>query len=157
MLAVCFRYVGEKMEAEDILQEAFLKIFTHFSKYDGNGSLGGWIRTVVVHTAIEHYRKNKRSLIDFSDEGLPRMGFDEGTVDRMEARQILLLVSELPDGYRQVFNLYAVEGFKHHEIATMLGISEGTSKSQYARARKFLQDLIYKKLKIDVTHAARGI
>lgn len=156
MLAICMRYIGEKMEAEDILQDGFIKIFTHFPKYESTGSLGGWIRTVMVNTAIEHYRKNKRNIIDLTVDKYPHQAFDEGLIERIDAKQILKMIARLPDGYRQVFNLYAIEGYKHQEIGIMLGISEGTSKSQYARAKKHLQEIILKNYKIDIHHVERG-
>ncbi len=158
MLAICLRYVGDKMEAEDILQEGFMKIFTNFYKYESTGALGGWIRTVMVNTSIEHYRKNKRNIIDLreNDYETVNQSFDEGLIEKLDAKVILGLISKLPEGYRQIFNLYAIEGYKHSEISAMLNISEGTSKSQYSRAKKFLQNLILKKYHIDIHHVERG-
>lgn len=142
MFAVCNRYASDRMDAEDILQEGFVKVFTSIGKYLPIGPFGAWVKTIMVNTAIQHYRKNKRSIIE-NFETMPDHGaVDPGVIDRMSSIEVLDLVKKLPEGYRQIFNLYAIEGYKHYEIGEMLGISEGTSKSQYARAKKSLQEMI---------------
>jgi RNA polymerase sigma-70 factor (ECF subfamily) len=156
LYAVCVRYAANKMEAEDVLQEGFLKIFNNIHKYQFTGAFGAWVKTVMVNTAIEQYRRNKRSIIDVTDEMPVGAAFDDNIIERMEGRKVLELIQNMPEGYRQVFNLYAVEGYKHHEIGTMLGISEGTSKSQYARGRKFLQDLMSKYYQTESSHVRTG-
>lgn len=139
MFAVCLRYFPDRMEAEDVLQEGFIKVFTHLGQYSGSGSLEGWVRRVMVNTALEKLRKKSFlfSLNDHADAISETTS--NGAFSTMEANELLKLVQELPQGYRVVFNLYAIEGYSHAEIAEKLGISEGTSKSQLARARGTLQ------------------
>jgi len=142
MLPVCFRYAGSKPEAEDILQEGFIKVFQHLPRYKDTGPLEAWIRRIMVNTAIDYLRRNKRRQqeLELNETILdPKW---EDVLDQMEATFLMELIQELPDGYRMVFNLYALEGYSHQEIAKQLGISEGTSRSQYTRARKHLQRLI---------------
>ena len=141
MMAICLRYSRDRMEAEDLLHHGFMKAFTHLNTFRG-GSLEGWLKRIFVREAINLYHKNKRSPLDYHDEPLPHM---EGSVEAdgltgMSAAEIMKLVNELPVGARMVFNLYAIEGYTHPEIAKTMGISEGTSKSQYARARQLLRE-----------------
>lgn len=144
MFGVCLRYTQDREVAEDILQEGFIKVFTNIDRYRGTGSLEGWIRRIMVNTALEHHRKMARFLpIVELDEALDAdSGHD--VVSDMGQQEILELIQALPDGYRTIFNLYAIEGFTHREIASKLDISEGTSKSQFARARRHLQESIIK-------------
>lgn len=153
MYAVCLRYAKDRMEAEDILQEGFVKVFQHIGKYQPNGPFGGWIRRVFINTAIEHYRRQVRNPIDNVDEVPDQNEVPDDAIDQMSVRELIQLISKMPDGYRQVFNLFAIEGYMHQEIAEMLGISVGTSKSQYSRARKYLQDSI--KMVKEIKHARR--
>jgi RNA polymerase sigma factor (sigma-70 family) len=141
MFAVCLRYFPDRMEAEDVLQEGFIKVFTHLQQYTGSGSLEGWVRRVMVNTALEKLRKKSFlfPLNDSTDIGETQIN---EAVSNMEAMELMKLVRSLPQGYRVVFNLYAIEGYSHAEIAGMLGISEGTSKSQLARARTSLQKMV---------------
>ncbi len=142
MYGVCMRYCKDRDVAEDVLQEGFIKVFKNIDRYRGSGSLEGWIRRIMVNTALEHHRKVARflPLVDL-DEALDQdAGYD--VVSDMGQQEILQLIQELPDGYRTIFNLYAIEGFTHREIARELDISEGTSKSQYARARRILQEKV---------------
>lgn len=139
MFAVCMRYAHTTLEAEDILQNGFIKVFSKQHLYDGKGSLEGWIRRVMVNTAIETFRKNQgkyNESIEDNDHLHPAS--DIGT-DQTGYKDLLLLVQQLPPGYRTVFNLYAIEGYSHKEIAVLLDISEGASKSQLSRARQWLQ------------------
>lgn len=133
MFGVCLRYGNSKESAEDLLQEGFVKVFTKLSSYKNEGSLEGWIRRVIVNTALDHLRQQKISWsnIEIQEDALVTEQ-DFGSVDQKE---LLKLIQNLPDGYRTVFNLYAIEGFNHQEIAKELGINESTSKSQYSRAR----------------------
>jgi len=144
MLAVCMRYARDRMEAEDVLQMGYIKIFQKIKEYRGDGSFEGWIRRVMVNTAIESYRKNLRSLnvveIDEAYEQ-PSTGFDFGTLGMQD---LMKVIQKLADGYRMVFNMYVIEGYSHKEIGETLGISEGASKSQLSRARAILKEEIIK-------------
>lgn len=144
MMAVCLRYAKDNFEAEDILQMGFVKVFQKVSEFRGDGSFEGWIRRIMVNTAIETYRKNLRSLnvVDIDEEyDQPQSTFDMG---KLELNDLMKLVQQLSNGYRIVFNMYAIEGYSHKEIAKELGISEGASKSQLSRARAILKDKIIK-------------
>lgn len=144
MFSVCRRYIQVYEDAEDVLAEAFYKVFTNIGQYKGEGSLEGWVRRIVVNEALMFLRKNHalRHAVEID----PRMEMaDEITVvDELAAREILELLDQLPTGYRTVFNLYVLEGFKHREIADALNISINTSKSQLILAKKRLQELLAK-------------
>src|SRR3990170_6973976 len=139
MLGVCFRYTKSISDAEDILQEGFVKVYKHLHQYNFEGELGGWIRRIMVNTALNYLKKNKRyqSDLSFLDQGLHPVSSDNPEVT-MNAKDLAELVRQLPTGYQTIFNLHAVEGFTHVEIGAMMGINEGTSRSQYARARALL-------------------
>lgn len=154
MYAVCLRYSKDRMEAEDFLQEGFVKVFQNIHRYQPNGPFGGWIRRVFVNAAIEIYRKNARSPISQPDEMPDGVDDQETPIEHLGVKELIQMITAMPDGYRQVFNLFAIEGYMHQEIAAMLGISEGTSKSQYARARKYLQEVIRKTQ--EKNHATSG-
>jgi len=144
MLTVCQRYINNNFEAEDILMQAMMKVFTEVNRFSGTGSFEGWIRRIVVNEALMQVRKQKLVfetpvLTDIETSGELNPGALE-----VEAEYLLDLLKSLPSGYRMVFNLYAIEGFDHREIASMLGISEGTSKSQLSRARQMLADKLNK-------------
>lgn len=143
MMGVCLRYSNDKDDAEDILQVGFIKVFENIESFKGSGSLEGWVRRIMVNTALNHYRQNKQSRESLDIEVVDYL-VDSGdhVSEGLNAKEILKLVQKLPPGFRSVFNLFAIEGYSHKEIAGMLEISEGTSKSQYARARAFLQKLI---------------
>lgn len=144
MMAVCMRYARDKMEAEDSLQLGYVKVFQKINDYRGDGSFEGWIRKVMVNTAIESYRKNLRTLnlVPIEDGyDQPSTGFD---FSRLGMQDLLRLIQGLADGYRIVFNMYIIEGYSHKEIAATLGISEGASKSQLSRARAILKQEIIK-------------
>ena len=144
MYAVCLRYAGNAEEAEDILQEGYIKIFKKLDTFRSEGSFEGWIRRIFVNTAIEHFRR-KRYLQTVSEKEENTIeGNDISVLDKMAAKDIIALIKELSPGYRTVFNMYVVEGYTHKEIADMLGISEGTSKSQLSRAKVILQSLVKK-------------
>ncbi|MBD0331066.1 MAG: sigma-70 family RNA polymerase sigma factor [Chitinophagaceae bacterium] len=142
MYGVCMRYAGSAEEAEDILQEGFIKVFKKVNSYRGEGSFEGWIRRIFVNTAIEHFRR-KTYLQPITE-------WEENTVegkyltvlDNLAEKDIVNLIQKLSPGYRTVFNMYVVEGYTHKQIADALGISEGTSKSQLSRAKLILQDLV---------------
>jgi RNA polymerase sigma factor (sigma-70 family) len=149
MLAVCMRYAKDRMEAEDVLQMGYIKIFQKVAEYRGDGSFEGWMRRIMVNTAIESYRKNLRTLNVVPIEDAyeqPSTGFD---FSRLGMQDLLKVIQKLSDGYRMVFNMYAIEGYSHKEIAATLGISEGASKSQLSRARAILKEEIIKMEGID--------
>ncbi|MEM1000278.1 MAG: RNA polymerase sigma factor [Bacteroidota bacterium] len=142
MMVLCLRYARNQEEAEDILQEGFLRVFRKIDTFKGNGSLEGWVRRVITNVAIRHYQKNARLHVVV---GLEEVEYElgEDLLEQDIALEALLdMVQRLPDGYRMVFNLYAIEGFSHEEIAQKLAISIGTSKSQLARARKSLRQML---------------
>ncbi len=136
------RYARGTFEAEDMLQTGFIKVFGSIGSYRGEGSFEGWIRRIIVNTAIETYRRNMRSghQVELND------AYDDAqhtfSMDTLECEDLLRLIQALPDGYRMVFNMYALEGFSHKEIAQTLRISEGASKSQLSRARTWLKERI---------------
>ncbi|MCW3092729.1 MAG: polymerase sigma factor [Ferruginibacter sp.] len=145
MLGVCYRYTKSMQDAEDVLQEGFIKVFFHLDKYKATGELGAWIRRIMVTTALNYLKKNKRyrEELVFAEMPLHPVS-DNNPVIQLDAKQLSELIRQLPIGYQTVFNLYAIEGYTHVEIGAMLGISEGTSKSQYARARYLLIEWIEK-------------
>lgn len=140
MFAVCLRYIKEIAEAEDVLLKAFMKVFSSIRKFRGEGSLEGWIRRIVVNESLMYLRQNKTLYLTVDVESAK----SASTVasDHLEAADLLSIVQQLPVGYRTVFNLYAIEGYAHAEIAGMLGISEGTSKSQLSRAKMMLRNML---------------
>ncbi len=138
MFGVCLRYTDHKDDAEDVLQDGFIKVLKHIKGFKGKGSLEGWIRRIMVHTAIEHYRKRSRYfMVDIDHAGEVELQADQ--LSQLSKEELVTMIQALPPGYRTVFNLYVVEGFPHKEIAGMLGISEGTSKSQLSRAKSLLK------------------
>lgn len=146
MLGVCFRYTKSLADAEDVLQEGFVKVFRNLHQYKSEGELGGWVRRIMVRTAINYLKKNSRyqNELVFTDDHLhPVSG---NTVElSMEAKELAELIRQLPTGYQTIFNLHAVEGYTHVEIGEILGIKEGTSRSQYARGRALLINWIQKR------------
>ena len=142
LLGVCLRYATDKAEAEDILQESFLKIFFNVKDFSGTGSFIGWLRKVAVNTAITHYHKNLkyRYHVDIDEYVSVEAGVTSFEEDFFTSEELYKVLNELPAGYRLVFNLYAVEGYKHKEIAEMLGIDTNTSKSQYSRAKAVIRN-----------------
>lgn len=139
MLAVCHRYTKSMADAEDVLQEGFVKAFKSLQQYKATGELGAWIRRIMVTTAINFLKKASRYQTEllFSDESLHAVSSYEPQVT-MDAKELSDLIRQLPAGYQTIFNLYAVEGYSHGEIGALLGIGEATSRSQYARARALL-------------------
>ncbi|MBL7740463.1 MAG: RNA polymerase sigma factor [Chitinophagaceae bacterium] len=144
MYAVCLRYAGSSDEAEDILQEGFIKIFKKLDSFRGEGSFEGWIRRIFVNTAIEHFRRKRYLQPVTEKEENTLEGKSLSALDGLAEKDILELVRQLSPGYRTVFNMYVVEGYTHKEIGDILGISEGTSKSQLSRAKVILQDMVKK-------------
>jgi len=150
MMTVCLRYSRHKLEAEDIFQDGFVKVFSNLHTFENKGSLEGWIRKIIVNTAIKNNLKKSVSH--------EQMGLDNVTEDTvppevfsiLSEEELVRLISELPDGYRMVFNLYAIEGYSHREISEMLHIEESTSRSQLVKARRILQEKVLKLYKIAV-------
>ena len=146
MYAVCLRYAGNPEEAEDILQEGFIKIFKKLGSFRSEGSFEGWIRRIFVNTAIEHFRRKRYLQPVTEKEENTVEGSYLSVLDNLAERDIIELIQQLSPGYRTVFNMYVVEGYTHKEIGDMLGISEGTSKSQLSRAKVILQQMVKKYL-----------
>jgi len=146
MYAVCLRYAGNPEEAEDILQEGFIKIFKKLGSFRSEGSFEGWIRRIFVNTAIEHFRRKRYLQPVTEKEENTVEGSYLSVLDNLAERDIMELIQQLSPGYRTVFNMYVVEGYTHKEIGDMLGISEGTSKSQLSRAKVILQQMVKKYL-----------
>ncbi|MDB5252315.1 MAG: polymerase sigma-70 factor [Flaviaesturariibacter sp.] len=144
MFGVCLRYAGNAEEAEDILQEGFIKVFRKIDSFRREGSFEGWVRRIFVNTAIEHFRRKTylQPVTEREEETIE--GNYLSVLDSLAEKDIIQLVQKLSPGYRTVFNMYVVEGYTHRQIADALGISEGTSKSQLSRAKTILQDLVRK-------------
>lgn len=145
MLGVCMRYATDKMEAEDMLQNGFIRVFQKMGDYRGEGSFEGWVRKIMVHSSIEYYRKHHKmlQLVNSDDEEVDQP-VNPVAVANLGANDLMLLIQKLSPGYRIVFNLYAIEGYSHKEIAAIVGITEGASKSQLSRARTILKEQIIK-------------
>lgn len=142
MYPICLRYLKNEMDAEEVLINAFMRVFEKIDQFEGKGSFEGWIRKITVNEALLYLRKNKSLYLEVDIDMLnyePDLNFSE---KHLEAEDLLHMVAKLPPGYNAVFNLYAIEGYSHKEIADMLGISENTSKSQLSRARILLQKYI---------------
>jgi len=142
MYGVCLRYAGSAEEAQDILQEGFIKVYKKLDSYRGEGSFEGWIRRIFVNTAIEHFRRKTYQQPITERHEATVEGKYLSVLDTLAEKDIMKLIQQLSPGYRTVFNLYVVEGYTHKEISDMLDISEGTSKSQLSRAKVILQDLV---------------
>jgi RNA polymerase sigma-70 factor (ECF subfamily) len=145
MLGVCMRYANSRMEAEDMLQNGFINVFKNINDYRGEGAFEGWVRRIMVHASIEYYRKHYRiaQAIDIADAGI-ELAVDAAAITNMDVKDLLNIIQQLSPGYRMVFNLYAIEGYSHKEIATIMGITEGASKSQLSRARAILKAMVLK-------------
>ena len=141
MMGVCLRYAKDSEEAQDVLQMGFIKVFEKLEMYKHQGSLEGWIRRIIVNTALDNIRKNKKLMnnIDLEKVDYQLHNYDENAIDVLSAEDLLKVIKKMPTGFRTVFNMYVIEGFSHKEIAEELNISVCTSKSQFSRARVFLQ------------------
>ncbi|MEP7233191.1 MAG: sigma-70 family RNA polymerase sigma factor [Ginsengibacter sp.] len=145
MLGVCYRFARNREDAEDMMQEGFIKVFSQIHQFRGQGALEGWIRRIVVHTCINILKKNKKfsdsvdlfhaSTLHLNEDNIPSL---------LQAKQVVECIRLLPLGYRTVLNLYAIEGYSHREIASILDIEESTSRSQYTRAKSMLEDILLK-------------
>lgn len=140
MFAICLRYTKSQMDAEDVLQDGFIKLFNNLHRFRGEGSFDGWVRRIFVNTAIEHIRKKNMNTVEC--EAIENVVADKkhSALDGLIEKDLIKTAQVLSEGYRTVFNLYAVEGFSHKEIAQQLGITESTSKSQFSRAKAILRN-----------------
>ena len=146
MFPLCIRYAGDRVQAEDLLQEGFITLFAKLNDYKGNGSFEGWARKIFVNTALMNLRK--KDALKMSDDLEMARGVKAETVSQMQSlgyKELMAMITELPPGFRTVFNMYAIEGYSHKEIGDMLGISETTSRTQLSRARIWLQKKIKEK------------
>lgn len=143
MMGVCLRYTKNQDEANDILQEGFIKVFSKLKDFTFSGSFEGWIRRIIVNTALDHIRKNAKFVDDIQLDVVDyQVGSDETILESLMAEDLMQLIQTMPTGYKVVFNMYAIEGYSHQEIATALGVSESTSKTQYLRAKNYLKTKI---------------
>src|SRR6201996_479878 len=145
MLGVCMRYATDRMEAEDMLQNGFIRVFNKLADYRGEGSFEGWVRRIMVHCSIEYYRKHHKmmQMVDMDQAG-EEQSVNPAALNNLDAKDLVALIQQLSPGYRMVFNLYAIEGYSHKEIAEIVGITEGASKSQLSRARTILKNMVSK-------------
>ena len=147
MLSVCRQYVKDIQQAEDVMITAFMKVFVNLKNFENKGSFEGWIRRIMVNESISFIRAQKK--VSFLEDEYYKEESFNNIESNLSVDDIQSLIDNLPEGYKMIFNLYAIEGYKHKEIAEMLGINEGTSKSQLSHARKMLQDLINKRKNYD--------
>ena len=156
MMGICMRYCKNRSDAEDVLQEGFIKVFSNMGKYRHEGSFEGWIKRIMIRTAIDHYHLNLRYVrqkdIDVMEkdivvEGQSGHDPDPPSFPDISGEKLMSLIQALPDGYRMVFNLYAIEGYSHREIAENLEISENTSKTQLMKARRSLREMLKTEIK----------
>src|SRR5258705_9072523 len=146
MLAVCYRYAHNREDAEDMLQEGFIKVFLQMHTFENRGAFEGWVRRIIVHTCINILKKNKKFNESVDIIHATGVQVREDSVPAIiQAKQVVECIRLLPIGYRTVLNLYAIEGYSHREIAGMLDIEESTSRSQYTRAKAMLEDILLKK------------
>jgi len=142
MFGLCLRYAKDYHQAEDNLQEGFIKTFNNLHQYANKGSFEGWMKRIFINTSIEAFRKKQNWLELFPNDQSPLYSSETNILDQLATQDLMRCIQQLPDGYRTVFNLYIIEGYTHQEIGEMLNISVGTSKSQLSRARTSLQALI---------------
>ncbi len=138
ILSICRRYIGSA-NAEDVMQDSFIRVFNYLAQYRGEGSFEGWIRRVAVNTCIRHLEKAKRLKVDLYGDNMPEYAVQPDAISQMGANELLALIDNIPDGYKTVFNLNVIEGYQHKEIAKLLGIEESSSRSQLTKARKYIQ------------------
>lgn len=142
MMAVCLRYARHRLEAEDILQDSFIKVFTHLADFEHQGSIEGWIRRIIINTAIKNNQKKSYSHEEIGLDNVKEDSANPEVFSQLSEEELIKLIASLPHGYRMVFNLYAIEGFSHKEISELLNIEESTSRSQLMKARRMLQDKV---------------
>ncbi|MEO0405207.1 MAG: RNA polymerase sigma factor [Bacteroidota bacterium] len=153
LYGVCLRYTKNGFDAEDVLQEGLVKIYKNIHMYSINNSFEGWIRRIMINTAITHYRKNLKHAYHADIDDKPEAKVEDAPfgVSEFTQEELLNVINALPDGYRMVFNMYVIEGYKHKEIAEILGIDINTSKSQLSRAKKYLQKELLELSKINLS------
>jgi RNA polymerase sigma factor (sigma-70 family) len=154
-LGICIRYVKNRDEAEDVLQEGFIKIFRNIKEYKAFGSFEGWMKKIIINTSITHINRNLKHQYHSDIDDIKEISVEEEYFEECDftGEELLNVIQSLSDGYKTVFNLYAIEGYKHKEIAEMLNIDVNTSKSQYSRAKKIIQNKLeeLKEIKYDKT------
>ncbi|MBK6701908.1 MAG: sigma-70 family RNA polymerase sigma factor [Saprospiraceae bacterium] len=150
MMAVCMRYSKHRMEAEDLLQDGFIKVFLNLDQYKFEGPFEQWVRRIMINNAIKKYHKKSNQFENTGLDSMVEQGDTTNAVNDLEYGELVTMVNSLPDGYRLVFNLYAIEGYNHGEISTLLNIEESTSRSQLVKARKSLQEKLLKSQKTKV-------
>lgn len=146
MMGVCLRYANSYEEAQDVLQDGFIKIFNKLPDFENKGSLEGWVRRIMVNTSLDAYRKAKKHQGDVDVDSVSYLlDSNDYTIETINAQDLLEIIHSIPEGYRIVFNLFAIEGYSHKEIADRLGVTESTSKSQFSRAKKMLRKILIEK------------
>ena len=152
MLAVCYRFAHNREDAEDMMQEGFIKVFSQIHQYRNEGALEGWIRRIMVNTALKKYslRRYDKEVVGYEIKDRDESGMEPSAYAHLTQKEILELINNLPDGYRLIFNLYVIEGFQHEEIAEMLHIQPGTSRSKLVKDRTMLQKQILQLQKVAV-------
>lgn len=148
MLTVCRRYAHHRLEAEDILQDAFIRVFDKMGSFKFQGSFEGWVRRIVVNIALKNYQRCRFQREQSGLDGFDHLPEEPSVFSHLHEEELLNLIAELPEGYRVVFNLYVIEGYSHREISELLGIGESTSRSQLVKARKMLQSRVMNLQKI---------
>ena len=149
MLAVCYRFAPSREDAEDMLQEGFIKVFSNIHTFGNKGAFEGWIRRIIVHTCINVLKRNKKFNDSVDLDNITQIQVKDNIHSLMQAKQVVECIRLLPVGYRTVLNLYAIEGYSHREIGEILDIEESTSRSQYTRAKAMLEQILIKKRIID--------
>ncbi|MDP4277189.1 MAG: sigma-70 family RNA polymerase sigma factor [Bacteroidota bacterium] len=143
MMGVCLRYCKDKETAKDLLHDGFLKIFSHIDDFEGKGSFEGWIRRIMVNTALEYIRKQADEGYSLDiEEAYSLTNGDYGVLEKLEAEELIQLIQKLPEAYRMVFNLFVVEGYSHKEIAQAMSITESSSRVYLTRAKQLLQEML---------------
>ena len=151
MLYVCLRYTKNREEAEDVMQEGFIKVFKNISSFKFLGSFEGWVRRIMVHSSIEFIRRKKQTgVFDDIENVVHHPENETDPTAKIGEKELLKMIHHLTDGYRAVFNMYVIEGYSHKEIAAILDITEGTSKSQLSKAKNHLKNLLHKYLDTDI-------
>ena len=141
--ALCLRYMNSTGDAQDVLQDGMVKIFTKLPEYSGKGSFEGWMRRIIVNTCLDQIRKNQKLKLDVSiDKEEYKLSMNANILENLSANELMEEIKKMPPGYRVVFNMFAIEGYSHQEISEKLGVKESTSKSQYLRARAYLKERI---------------
>lgn len=145
MYAICVRYAKDSDDAKDLVQDGFIRLFKNLDKFEHRGSFEGWSKRIFINTCIEYYRKQQKENLKVEIDNIAENTIETNTISLLKAADLMTIIQKLPLGYRTVFNLFAIEGYTHEEIANQLGITINTSKSQLFKARQHLQEIILKK------------